>query len=554
VDLLLRYEFVVLWLLLVAGYFAARQGDSWFSRIECWGAEVAEKKGAVVGAIGLATVVLRVALLPVMPLPVPAVHDEFSFLLAADTFVHGRLANPPHPMWLFLETFHVLQQPTYASMYPPAQGAALALGQLVGKPWIAVLVSTGGMCSAVTWAIQGWLPARWALLGGVLLLLRIGLFSYWMDSYWGGSVAAIGGALVIGALPRIVRQQRVPDAVLMALGAGTLANSRPLEGFIFCLPVMVALLVWLGSKRSARPGVTLPRVVLPAAAVLTLTLAFVAYYNWRVTGDALLFPEMVDQKVYTNYPLFVWQAPKAPLHYNNPQFEKFYNMISAGGPRLMMFSLKDKSAKLWLFFAGSPFSLLLLAFPSMLADKRIRLLLIQFAWCFVGLVAVVWFFPHYAAPLTATIFILLVQAMRHLRHWEVKGRRVGVYFARLVVLMALARAGVLAAKAHRDPHQNWSVYRAHIVKQIAAMPGRHLVIVKYDKRHDPDNEWVYNAADIDGAKVVWARDIPGKDMSTLLEYFRDRNVWVAEADAPIPTLERFRSQSGALSGRGEESP
>jgi hypothetical protein len=220
----------------------------------------------------------------------------------------------------------------------------------------------------------------------------------------------------------------------------------------------------------------------------------------------------------------------------------------------MMFSLKDKSAKLWLFFAGSPFSLLLLAFPSMLADKRIRLLLIQFAWCFVGLVAVVWFFPHYAAPLTATIFMLLVQAMRHLRHWEVQGRRVGVYFARLVVLMALAWTGVLAAEAHRDPQRKWSVYRAHIAKQIEAMPGRHLVIVKYDKLHDPNKEWVYNAADIDGAKVVWARDIPGKDMSTLLEYFRDRNVWVAEADAPIPRLEQFRSQSRVLSGRGEESP
>src|SRR6266568_8779834 len=204
---------------------ASSSRTNFFAAIERRVSHFAAQRQLAVLTIFLLAVGARLVVLPIEPVPAPGIHDEFGYLLSGDTLAHGRLTNPTHPMWMHFESMTIIQQPTYCSAFYPAQGMFLAIGQVLFRhPFWGVLLSTALMCAAVCWALQGWMPPGWAFLGGILAVLRLGTFGYWTNSYWGGAVAALGGALALGALLRINRHQRVRDAILLAAGLTILAN------------------------------------------------------------------------------------------------------------------------------------------------------------------------------------------------------------------------------------------------------------------------------------------------------------------------------------------
>src|SRR5271163_1541731 len=500
----------------------------------------AQRKASASAAIFFAVLVVRLAVLRLLPIPYPGIHDEFSYLLMSDTFAHGRLTNPTHPLWRSFETFHVNWLPTYSSIYPPAQGAALAIGQLLGHPWFGVLLSNAAMCAAILWMLQAWLPARWALLGAILAALKLSLASYWMNSYWGGAVAAIAGALVLGALPRVRKKARPRDAFILAAGVAILANSRPYEGLLFCLPVAVWLIFWLAKKNpSPLAGAQRTRRVLaPVAAVLTLTVVFMAFYNSRLTGHALLFPYTLNLRTYVTAPIFLWQPAKPALHYNNQQFEDFYNdwerdgYESASSGVLAVSRLKWQRLNSVFFWPAAAILLPSLFFT--FRDKRIRFLWIVFLIATPGIFIIVWSNPHYAAPLTCVIFALLVQSLRHLRAWRPFARPIGPALARAIVALLVIQT-IAAVHARQCDALTWACTgdpsRQANLDRLNALPGKHLIMVRYDPDHNIHDEWVFNGAEIDSAKVLWARELDPQQNAALLAYFKGRTIWLVEPDA-----------------------
>lgn len=524
---------------LLPAIFFPRGSERFLSRIENAVSRLAARKLLAVLFLFLFVIGLRIALLGLLPIPNPGIHDEFSYLLMGDTFAHGRLTNPPHPLWRSFETFHVLWFPTYASKYPPAQGLVLALGQLLGNPWFGVLLSAAAMAALFVWTLQAWVPARWAFLAGLLAALRLCVASYWINSYWGGAVAAIGGALVLGAFGRIRKKPSLAMGILVGLGVAILFNSRPYESVFFCIPVAAGFLFWFlrqpGDAASRRAVLRL--VLLPAGLILLFTGGLMACYNWRVTGHAALPPYAYDARLHDRAALFLWQTPKPAIHYDNPEMENFYNQYERLAYDRSWTTLKSVFQDKWehcsLAFLWPACWLLLPAAFFLYRDARFRLLLFTLLAVLIGYCLVVWPGPHYIAPAAAILFAALVQAIRHLRTMRIFKRPIGTALSRAIVLALILDVSLLVAQRLGDS-QGWGGWglsdRADLLRDLESKPGKHVVLVRYGPDHSVHEEWVFNAADIDASKVIWARDLPGELNDQLFRFYPDRTIWLAMPD------------------------
>jgi hypothetical protein len=492
--------------------------------IEPWASRLAPKTGWCMLLLALLPVALRLALLPHHRVPSPDVYDEFGHLLVADTLLHFRLASPPHPLHQFFETFFVLQTPAYASIYPIGQGLALAAGRAIfGLPWAGVLLSTAAMCSLCYWMLRGWTTPGWALLGGVLAVIEFGPLSAWMDSYWGGALAGVAGCLVFGALPRIRASGQLRDGALLGLGLALHWLTRPYETIFLGFAALLFLVPnW---RTLAKPAAAAAIVLLPAVGLSLLQ-------NKQITNSWTTLPYALSRYQYGVPAAFTWQSNPQPHQEltREQQFQyKMQNSFRASGPETVKTYLQrlEYRVRFYRFFFIPPLYVALPFFFLKLRDSRfawVALTLLLFA---LGVNFYPFFEVHYLGALTCLFILVSVTALDRLNNNA----------ARLIVYLCLAHFVFWYSRSFFD--RPTPERRAVVNRQLAQAPGQQLVFVRYWPQHIFQDEWVYNAADIDHARTVWARDLGSSEDQKLLHYYPGRTAWLLEPDAMPPKLSRY---------------
>jgi hypothetical protein len=487
--------------------------------------------------------------------PLPAIHDEFSYLLAADTYAQGRLTNPTHPHWHHFETFHVIHEPSYQSKYPPGQGLLLAFGQrLGGHPAVGLWIGAGALAAAMTWMLLLWLPSHWGMLVALLGTMQLAWVSSWSQSYWGGAVAAVGGALALGALRSIWRRPTPGGGLLLGVGLVVLALSRPFEGALLGLAMMGESARRLVRLPAPRRRSLLARGFGPAVAVVVLGLAWHGYYNLQVTQNLWTMPYQEDQRQYGAVPNLLLFPPGEPPAYRHAVMEEFW--MDWGVRRhewhrqteTLLRMVPWKLFSLGTFFLGAGVVALVVvrsaprSFPVAAAAAGAALV--------VGASLLTRpSYAHYVAPATALFYVLFASGLAGLHRRSRKRRRFNLsplVVAGVLVTSAVSISTFLVAGPSRFARE-----RAELVARLTDPETEHLVLVRYNPGHDYLNEWVYNRADIDGSQVVFAREMGPELDRELIDYFDDRSVWLLTVDGDETDLERHPLAGERKQGRDE---
>ena len=273
---------------------------------------------------------------------------------------------------------------------------------------------------------------------------------------------------------------------------------------------------------------------------------FQAWYNHEVTGNALRMPYQVHLATYDAAPLFIWQPLPAPKEYRHKELRDFHTGTPVKlhqrqqTPRGFAIGCAGKLLVLARFYLTPAWTLPLLMLPWILRRAWMRWGAAAIALVLCALFAEVYCYPHYVAPVASLYVLLVVQGLRHLSACRWLARR-RINAAALLVLLTWAslvwRLHALPAERAASP----ALLRAQVQQKLESLPGEHLVFVRYSENHASGMEWVYNRAEIDQAKVVWARRISPEEDLRLRQYFYSRQAWLLDADVRPPRIELVKS-------------
>ena len=524
----------------------SRQLAGLFASVLLWLDRLGRRTWVVSLGLALIVVALQVASAFIRPLPQPNIHDEYSALLEADTLAHGRLTNQPHRLWEHFEAVHILVQPSYTGKYPLGAPAFLALGQRVfGHPFWGVVIGTALAVAASAWAIRAWTSPAFSIIGGLQCLLACGTGHYWARSYYGGgSVLLVGSMLVIGGYRRLVAWKK-PSAVWpLGIGVALLLLTRPFEGGVLIFASLLGI-AWDCRDRSAR--IFHAHRTGPAVAALFIAcVAFQALANRAATGSAFRMAYMEHSRQYDRAPAFWFMRPdlgpkrEGEVRYQHDGWELQGYFEFARKP--LLGKLRERLQEIRMSIPW-PKTAMAIAFtltsPWLLTSATF--LCSAIAASSAALFSETWYFPHYGAPLIACLLVAQIYVQWLLARSKLGLARLGRIAAVTLALTPFASRTFLRTTTALFTNPGFHYVgtnigdffetsrRQLITRKLEALPGWHVVIVRRSPKRS-NYEWVYNSANIDQQKIIWAQDLgPAKNQS-LFDYYNGRQFWLLEPD------------------------
>jgi hypothetical protein len=270
---------------------------------------------------------------------------------------------------------------------------------------------------------------------------------------------------------------------------------------------------------------------------MTATVAWMGYYNFRVTGDALRFPYQVHDATYTVAPHFVWQPLRERPAYGNARLAEVHGELEvgqwAGGRPFSNWVLQSGRrivSMLDAWLQPMIFAVPLLLLPTV-ARRDPWIAFGAMVLCIVGcaFLLITWIFQsHYAAPVGGLALAVLLACVARFHLWQWRGYAVGKAVLRAAFVVTLVVAGRTVMINSNQELNGAGMIRGRFETVLGNEPGEHLVVVRYLRGYTPHFEVVYNAADIDAAKIVWAHELSREQNAELFRYFQGRKRWLLE--------------------------
>jgi len=518
---------------------------------------------------------------------VPQLHDDFSNLLAADTLLHGRLANPTPPAFESMETFHVVMTPTYASKFPLGPAFFLALGKSIYGDYACGLWLCCALATATTtWMLLACFPARWASGIGLCVAMHPSWQNGWAQEFTHGWLPFAGVSLVLGGTLRLhrllqtgvtsfesVNQQAWRSSmVAIAIGRGLVLFSRPFDGGIVCAMLVVSLAPGLmrcllprmsrwNIAATANPIASywfLLRMAIPAFGIVLVLMGLLMANNELVTGHWYLLPYQLHEKQYGVAPLFIWGTPNEPtVGHRFVELSTYHRVCSlqswsdARSVEGYMFQLSNRSRSILMHW-GFGLAVLPMAILTWRKGRR------QSGWLLiVALIAILiincvpWVMPAYVASLIPIAILLFSFVLKRLSTWIATrfhfadlrfGPRLGAEFMTLGFLLcfqtfALSYTCYTRATYKSGWELGWADTRQELVDKLLSSGESHLILVQYENGHNVNQEWVYNQADVPSAKIVWGRFASNDLNQKFVRSYPNRKVWLLKI--PSMTMEPF---------------